>query len=112
MVGTPFADYIVGTSAAEKIYGGGGGDVILGHGGADQVYGGAEGDYCESTSETTRERMRVHRQRKEGRSRETPSEAHAGVMAPQQGEPAALYLTGSDGNDESRRLVLQLTWRA
>jgi Ca2+-binding RTX toxin-like protein len=39
-----FPDYIVGTSATQTIYGGGGADVILGEGGDDLAYGGADGD--------------------------------------------------------------------
>ena len=46
MIGTPFADYIVGTADAETFYGGGGADLIDGKGGADVAYGGAEGDGC------------------------------------------------------------------
>lgn len=81
VIGTPFDDYIVGTSAAQTIY------------------GGDEGDYCETGSETT-----LHECEFSDGDREVepsaPSEARAGVMAPQQGEPAALYLAGSNGNDE------------
>src|SRR6201999_3652574 len=50
VIGTPFADVIVGSSGANKIYGGGGGDVIIGDGGADELFGGAEGDYIEDGS--------------------------------------------------------------
>ena len=98
VIGTPFDDYIVGTGAAQTIYGGGGADVILGHGGADRVYGGAGGDYCESAAGTTREECEFTGSEMKVKA-EDPAEAHAGVMAPQQGEPAALYLSGSDGDD-------------
>jgi Ca2+-binding RTX toxin-like protein len=94
VVGTPFADYIVGTSSAQKIYGGGGADVILGKGGGDQIFGGAEGDYCEAAGATVSE-CEFSGSQKEVGPRD-PSTVSAGEMAPQAGEPAALYLTGSD----------------
>jgi Ca2+-binding RTX toxin-like protein len=50
VIGTAFPDIIVGSSGANKIYGGGGGDVIIGSGGADELFGGAEGDYFEENS--------------------------------------------------------------
>lgn len=97
VVGTAFPDYIVGTSGSQTIYGGGGADVILGHGGGDQIFGGDEGDYCEATAAT------VHECEFSGSEKEVdprdPSEVRAGAMASQAGEPAALYLTGSDGDD-------------
>jgi Ca2+-binding RTX toxin-like protein len=49
VIGTPFADVIVGSSGANKIYGGGGGDVIVGDGGADELFGGGDGDYIEDS---------------------------------------------------------------
>jgi Ca2+-binding RTX toxin-like protein len=51
IIGTPFSDYIAGSSAAEEIWGGGGADVIKGGGGADSLHGGADGDYLEGSSE-------------------------------------------------------------
>lgn len=53
VIGTAFADVIVGSSGANKLYGGGGGDVIVGSGGADELYGGAEGDYLEDSGSGT-----------------------------------------------------------
>jgi Ca2+-binding RTX toxin-like protein len=43
--GTPFADTLNGTGAAEDIHGGAGDDKIAGHGGNDQLDGGAGDDY-------------------------------------------------------------------
>lgn len=97
VVGTPFPDYIVGTSGSQVIYGGGGADVILGHGGGDQVYGGEEGDYCEAAGATLHECE--HSDADKEVDPRDPSEVRAGIMAPQAGEPAALYLTGSDSGD-------------
>jgi Ca2+-binding RTX toxin-like protein len=53
VIGTPFPDIIVGSTAANKIYGGGGGDVIIGGGGADEMYGGGDGDYIEDSKSGT-----------------------------------------------------------
>jgi Ca2+-binding RTX toxin-like protein len=53
VIGSPFADIIVGSSANNKIYGGGGSDVIVGDGGEDEIYGGAESDYLEGSSTST-----------------------------------------------------------
>jgi Ca2+-binding RTX toxin-like protein len=94
VIGTAFADFIVGTGDAETIFGGGGADVILGQGGADVAYGGADGDSCEAAAtfecETDEEEV-VPRD---------PGAISVGLMAPQTGQDAALYLTGSDGADE------------
>jgi Ca2+-binding RTX toxin-like protein len=97
VVGTPFSDYIVGTSAAQTIYGGGGADVILGKGGGDQVFGGAEGDYCEATGATTSECEFSGSEEEVGPG--DPSSVSAGEMAPQAGEPSALYLNGSSSSE-------------
>jgi Ca2+-binding RTX toxin-like protein len=45
LIGSPFADYIVGSSGVNRIDGGGGADVIYGRGGNDEIYGGADGDF-------------------------------------------------------------------
>lgn len=97
VVGTPFADYVVGTAAAQTIYGGGGPDVILGEGGGDQIYGGAEGDYCEASGATAFECEFSDGEEKV--AARDPGTVSAGAMAPQEGEPSALYLTGSSGDD-------------
>ncbi len=97
VIGTPFDDYLVGTAAPETFYGGGGADVILGGGGGDQIYGGAEGDYCNATGATLHEcEFSGSEEKVEPRD---PGAVAAGSMAPQAGQPAALYLTGSDGDD-------------
>jgi Ca2+-binding RTX toxin-like protein len=96
VIGTPFADYIVGTDEAQTIYGGGGADVILGEGGGDQIYGGADGDFC-SPDEAT-----LHDCESSSEKKVAPRDAgkvSVGEMAPQSGNPPALYLSGSDGND-------------
>ncbi len=98
VVGTPFSDYIVGTSAAQTIYGGGGADVILGKGGGDQVFGGAEGDYCETAGATTVLECEFSGAAEEVEPRD-PTGVSAGEMSPQAGEPAALYLDGSDAGE-------------
>jgi Ca2+-binding RTX toxin-like protein len=52
VIGTPFSDLIIASSAANRIDGGGGADVILGEGGDDTLYGGADGDYLEGGNGT------------------------------------------------------------
>jgi Ca2+-binding RTX toxin-like protein len=93
VIGSAFPDFIVGTAEAETIYGGGGADVILGGGGADVAYGGADGDSCEAATvfecESDEEEVTLR----------DPGAISVGAMAPQAGEPPALYLTGSDGDD-------------
>lgn len=96
VIGTPFSDYVVGTGAAQTIYGGGGADVLLGKGGGDHVFGGAEGDYCEATGTgATASECEFEGAEKEVEPRD-PATMAAGEMAPQAGEPAALFLDGSN----------------
>jgi Ca2+-binding RTX toxin-like protein len=97
VIGTPFSDYMVGTASPQTFYGGGGADVILGKGGGDQVFGGAEGDYCEATGAT-----RLECEFSGGEEEVEPRAASvvsAGAMAPQAGEPAALFVTGSNAGE-------------
>jgi len=96
IIGTPFPDFIVGTPDPETIYGGGGADVILGEGGADQIHGGAEGDSCDGDGSAT---IDCEESGKEVDPRD-PGAIAVGLMAPAGGGPPALYLTGSDANDE------------
>jgi Ca2+-binding RTX toxin-like protein len=94
IVGSAFPDFIVGTSDGETIYGGGGADVIVGEGGTDLVYGGADGDSCDAATvfecETSDEEVDLR----------DPGAIAVGLMAPQAGESPAVYLTGSDEDDE------------
>ena len=96
VIGTAFPDFIVGTAEAQTIYGGGGADVILGKGGEDQIFGGEEGDYCETAAGTTLHECEFSEGETEVEPRD-PGTVRSGRMAPS--EPAALYLTGSDGDD-------------
>lgn len=97
VIGTPFADYVVGTVSAQTFYGGGGADVILGKGGGDQVFGGAEGDYCEAAGAVLFEcEFSAGEEEVEPRD---PSTVSDGGMAPQAGEPAALFLSGSSDGE-------------
>jgi Ca2+-binding RTX toxin-like protein len=94
VVGSAFPDYIVGTTAVQTIYGGGGADVIIGGGGADQLHGGAEGDSCQGAGaitdcETSAEEVEPR----------DPGAIAAGSMTPDL-TASALYLTGSDEDDE------------
>jgi Ca2+-binding RTX toxin-like protein len=94
VIGSAFPDFIVSTADAETIYGGGGADVILGEGGADIAYGGADGDSCDAATtfecETDEEEVDPR----------DPGAISVGLMAPQAGGSPALYLAGSDEDDE------------
>lgn len=94
VIGSAFPDYIVGTTAAQTIYGGGGADVLIGSGGADQLHGGAEGDSCQGVGavidcETSAEEVDPR----------DPGAIAVGSMTPGP-SASALYLTGSDEDDE------------
>src|ERR1044072_4407543 len=94
VIGTPFPDFLVGSSNAETIYGGGGADVILGEGGAHQLHGGAEGDSCSGSGAVTD----CETSAKQVQPRDAGAIA-VGAMTPAGVGPPALYLTGSDEED-------------
>lgn len=50
LIGSPFADVLVGSSGPNRIDGGGGADLISGKAGDDLLYGGADGDYLQGDS--------------------------------------------------------------
>jgi Ca2+-binding RTX toxin-like protein len=93
VVGTPFPDYLVGTGGAETFYGGGGADLIDGNGGGDVAHGGAEGDGC---VEVAVEDCELSGEEIDPRD---PGAIAVGIMAPQSGTAPAVYLTGSDEDD-------------
>jgi Ca2+-binding RTX toxin-like protein len=95
VAGTPFPDFIVGSEDSETIYGGGGADVILGEGGADELHGGAEGDSCEADSDAP---IECERSDNVVEPRDVGAMA-VGRMELGTEEDAALYLTGSNGDD-------------
>jgi Ca2+-binding RTX toxin-like protein len=80
VIGTPFSDYIVGSTGGQTIYGGGGADVLTGSGSFD---GGADGDNVDAGGVDPRD----------------PSKVSVGLMTPPGSAYAQLYLSGSDGND-------------
>jgi Ca2+-binding RTX toxin-like protein len=84
VIGSPFADYIVGTGRTETIFGGGGGDVILGKGGGDVLDGGAGEDHVDGSGTA---------------SLRTSSNISAGLMTPGEGAYSQLYLVASNGDD-------------
>jgi Ca2+-binding RTX toxin-like protein len=95
VIGTPFPDFIVGTGDAETIYGGGGADVLLGEGGGDHLVGGAEGDSCDGPGASI--------ECESGGNEVDPRDPGAiavGLMTPVGAGPPALYLTGSNRDDE------------
>src|SRR6188474_13282 len=115
VIGTAFADYIVGGDAGETIYGGGGGDVIIGEGGNDVLRGGADGDdldggaganalgggagndHCANPSGATSCESAVNTGGVVSRDQ---SKVAAGVLAPEDPSYAQLYLVGSNVADK------------
>jgi RTX calcium-binding nonapeptide repeat (4 copies) len=93
VIGTPFPDYLVGTSGQETFYGGGGADLIDGEGGGDVAHGGADGDGCVGV--TTED---CENNGEEIDLRDAGAIA-VGVMAPGGPGGPGVYLTGSDGVD-------------
>jgi hypothetical protein len=93
VIGTPFPDYLVGTTGAETFYGGGGADLIDGNGGGDVAHGGADGDGCVGVTvedcEFNDEEIALR----------NPGAITAGVMAPGASAAPGLYLTGSNQDD-------------
>jgi Ca2+-binding RTX toxin-like protein len=95
IIGTPFADYIVGSKAGQKIYGGGGGDVLISGGPNTELFGGADKDDCvgeavvngcESTAT-------------EGpTSRLEEAKVEVGEMVEAATDQAELYLVGPESN--------------
>jgi Ca2+-binding RTX toxin-like protein len=94
VIGTPFDDYIVGTSDPETFYGGGGADLIDGKGGADVAYGGAEGDGCIVPTAHECESSEAEIDPR------GPGTFSAGVMATQSSAGPALFFSGTDGDDD------------
>jgi Ca2+-binding RTX toxin-like protein len=93
VIGTPFPDYLVGTSGQEAFYGGGGADLIDGNGGGDVAHGGADGDGC---VEVTTEDCEFNSEEIDLRD---PGVIAVGLMAPGGPGGPAVYLTGSDEAD-------------
>jgi Ca2+-binding RTX toxin-like protein len=93
VIGSPFPDYLVGTSGQETFYGGGGADLIDGNGGGDIAHGGADGDGCvEVASEDCENNGEEIDLRDAGA-------IAVGVMSPGGPGGPAVYLTGSDEVD-------------
>ncbi len=93
VIGTPFPDYLVGTSGTETFYGGGGADLIDGEGGGDVAHGGADGDGC---VEVASEDCELGGEEVDLRD---PGAIAVGVMAPGAPGGPGVYLTGSDESD-------------
>ncbi|HKO38405.1 MAG TPA: calcium-binding protein [Solirubrobacterales bacterium] len=94
VIGTPFADYIVGTTDPETFHGGGGADLIDGNGGGDTAHGGSEGDGCVDVAADDCE---LGAEEIDPRD---PGAIAVGLMAPGSSAGPALYLTGSDEDDQ------------
>jgi Ca2+-binding RTX toxin-like protein len=93
VIGSPFPDYLVGTSGQETFYGGGGADLIDGNGGGDVAHGGADGDGC---VEVASEDCEFNSEEIDLRD---PGAIAVGVMSPGGPGGPAVYLAGSDELD-------------
>jgi hypothetical protein len=93
VIGTPFPDYLVGTSGAETFHGGGGADLVDGSGGGDVAHGGADGDGC---VDVTVEDCEFGDDKIDLRD---PGAIAVGLMAPSSSAPPGVYLVGSDEDD-------------
>lgn len=114
VIGTPFSDYIEGTSQAETIYGGGGGDVLIGEEGNDVLYGGADGDDLDGGPDVDSGDGNAGDDHCDGLASESncesgingggvkprdPSKIAVGMLAPESTTYEQLYVAGSAGTD-------------
>lgn len=96
VIGSPFSDYIVGASATQAIYGGGGADVLIAAKPGTTLDGGADGDDCVNGTpvncQTTAAEGPV--------TLRNLAQVSVGAMVPEGGEYGELYLIGSNKKDE------------
>jgi Ca2+-binding RTX toxin-like protein len=97
IVGSPFADYIVGSKAGQQIFGGAGADVLISGGAGTSLNGGADGDDCVGGAGTT---SCESTQATGAVAPRDKGKVSVGSMTPGEGEYAQLYLVGSSGADE------------
>jgi Ca2+-binding RTX toxin-like protein len=97
IVGSPFSDYIVGSTSQQQIFGGGGADVLIAGSPETKLDGGADGDDCVGgepapSCESILEEGPV--------TPRDPTKVSVGEMASGEGGYTELYLAASDGADE------------
>jgi Ca2+-binding RTX toxin-like protein len=95
VIGTPFSDYIVGSTATQEILGGGGADVLLAGKPSTVLNGGADGDDCVNGTPVNCESTQAQGEV----TLRDASKVSVGAMAPGS-EFAGLYLIGSSGDDK------------
>jgi Ca2+-binding RTX toxin-like protein len=99
IIGTPFADYIVGSKPGQEIFGGGGGDVLISGGAGTKLFGGADEDDCVGGEPQTGCESTLA----EGPTgRVEPTKVEVGEMVEGATDHAELYLVGpeSGGADD------------
>jgi Ca2+-binding RTX toxin-like protein len=95
IIGTPFADYIVGSKPDQEILGGGGGDVLISGGVGSKLFGGADEDDCFGETSTND----CEETGTEGSTgRVEPTKAEVGEMVEGATDQAELYLVGPESN--------------
>ena len=97
VIGSAFADYIIGGSATQQIFGGAGGDVIVATSAGTALSGGVDGDDCvggapDATCESKAAEGPVA-------SRDKTKVSVGALALPGQSPVAELYLIGSEGKD-------------
>jgi Ca2+-binding RTX toxin-like protein len=109
IIGTPFADYIVGSKPGQVIFGGGGGDVLISGGPGTQLIGGADNDDCIGESTATPCESTVA----DGpTSRAAPGEVEVGEMADGLSGQAELYLLGAESGSLNNSIAVGRTGAA
>ncbi|HEY0278182.1 MAG TPA: calcium-binding protein [Solirubrobacterales bacterium] len=103
IIGTPFADYIVGAKPGQQIYGGGGGDVLISGGAGTQLFGGADEDDCfgETATNDCEEKGS-----KGSTGRLEPTKVEAGEMVEGATDQAELYLVGPESGTVAEAITV------
>lgn len=97
IIGSAFADYVIGGAATQQIFGGAGGDVLVASSSGTALSGGVDGDDCVvGTADSTCESKAT-----EGpvSSRDKTKVSVGHLALPGQSRFAELYLVGSEGKD-------------
>ena len=98
IVGSAFADYVIGATTTQQIFGGPGGDVLISSAAGTALSGGIDGDDCvggvaDSTCESTTANGAVS-------SRDKTKVSVGQMVTAAQAPFAELYLIGSEGDDQ------------
>jgi Ca2+-binding RTX toxin-like protein len=109
IIGSPFADYIVGSKPGQEIFGGGGGDVLISGGAGTKLYGGADDDDCVggepiSGCESTEAEGPA--------SRVEPTKVEVGEMVEGATDQAELYFVGAESGSTADTITVAMAGTA